>query len=191
MTCTRRSARGAVVRTAGASTSLVLLLAAAAAAACSGERRTESPGARALLRNAAGQEVGTATLVEEGDRVRVEVDVSGLPAGEHGIHVHQTGACEPPSFESAGEHVNPESRQHGLENPQGPHAGDLPNLEVGQDGRGRLDTATDRLSLSGGPANPLDADGSALVVHAGRDDQRTDPSGNSGDRIACGVIERG
>lgn len=168
-----------------------LLLAASAAAACAGERRVdEAGGARAVLRNAAGAEVGTATFVEEGGAVRVEVDVRDLPAGEKGVHVHETGACDPPTFESAGGHFNPQGRQHGTLNPQGPHAGDLPNLEVGQDGRGRLDAGTDRFSLSEGPGNLLDADGSAIVVHAQRDDLRTDPSGNSGDRIACGVIER-
>ena len=160
-------------------------------AACAGERRiVAASAAHAVLRNAAGEEVGTATFTEETGAVRLSVDVQGLPPGEKGVHIHQTGACEPPAFESAGAHFNPEERRHGTLNPEGPHAGDLPNLEVAQDGRGRLEATTDRVTLSAGAASLLDEDGSALVVHAQRDDLQTDPSGNSGDRIACGVIER-
>ena len=159
--------------------------------ACAGERRiVAASAAQAVLRNAAGEEVGTATFTEETGAVRLSVDVQGLPPGEKGVHIHQTGACEPPTFESAGAHFNPEGRRHGTLNPEGPHAGDLPNLEVAQDGRGRLETTMDRVTFSAGTASLLDEDGSALVVHAQRDDLQTDPSGNSGDRIACGVIER-
>ena len=148
--------------------------------------------AGAMLHDASGRSVGAATVVEDREgTVYVDVDVDGLPAGTHGIHIHEVGECtaqgsEP--FQSARGHFNPEQRQHGLENPQGPHAGDLPNLVVGQGGAGQLSSTTRRAALRPGPNSLLDADGSALVIHAGADDQRTDPSGNSGGRIACGVI---
>jgi Cu-Zn family superoxide dismutase len=147
--------------------------------------------ARAVLRNAAGDDVGTATFrEEEGEPVDILIEVNGLPAGAHGVHIHETGSCEPPDFSSAGAHFNPHQRSHGLENPQGPHGGDLPNLTVEPEGRGRLEAGNDRVTLAADANSLLDSDGSALVVHAAADDQVTDPSGNSGDRIACGVIER-
>jgi Cu-Zn family superoxide dismutase len=169
----------------------LLIAIALTTVACAGERRiVAASSAQAVLRDATGEEVGTATFTEEAGAVRLSADVQGLPPGEKGVHIHQTGACEPPTFESAGAHFNPEGRRHGTLNPEGPHAGDLPNLEVAQDGRGRLEATTDRVTLSAGTASLVDEDGSALVVHAQRDDLQTDPSGNSGDRIACGVIER-
>lgn len=147
--------------------------------------------ASAVLLNAQGAQVGTLTLEQHASNVRVEVSVRGLPAGEHGIHFHATGVCAAPDFTSAGGHFNPTQRQHGLQNPQGPHAGDLPNLTVMADGNGRLEVVTASISLSPGSTSLFDADGTAFVVHAATDDQRTDPSGNSGARIACGVVTRG
>ncbi|HYJ81193.1 MAG TPA: superoxide dismutase family protein [Longimicrobiaceae bacterium] len=140
--------------------------------------------AAATLRDAGGQEIGTLMLEQAGGMVRITGGLSGLAAGQHGIHLHAVGRCEPP-FESAGPHWNPASRQHGLQNPQGPHAGDLANLDVSGDGIGNLD-ATVEGRLRGGV---VDADGAAIVVHAGPDDNRTDPSGNSGARVACGVVQ--
>lgn len=152
------------------------------------------------LLDAQGAEVGTAHLTQQGDSVDMHVVVQGLQPGEHGIHFHENALCEAPTFESAGGHFNPTSRQHGLENPQGPHAGDLPNLVVGADGRaeqsfrighprtGAPGMAGDTMGMAGDTATAHGGDGGlALVIHADRDDQRTDPSGNSGDRIACGV----
>jgi len=150
----------------------------------------EGPAGRAELQDGQGRIVGTVTLQPEGQGVRVAADVAGVPPGRHGIHLHARGQCEPPAFESAGDHVNPEQRQHGLQNPSGAHAGDLPNLEVGPDGTGRLEHITPRLRLDSSSGSVFDGDGTAVVLHAKPDDQVTDPAGESGDRIACGVIAR-
>ncbi len=125
-----------------------------------------------------------------------QVRAEGLPPGVHGMHLHTVGRCEGPGFESAGPHWNPTNAQHGLQNPQGPHYGDLPNITVGEDGRfqGTVTISNsyfDETRMRRGPAEPiLDADGSALVIHADPDDERTDPSGNSGARIACAAFSR-
>jgi Cu-Zn family superoxide dismutase len=148
------------------------------------------PGATARLKDAQGQPVGTATLTERDGRVRLAIEVRGLTPGEHGIHVHAVGRCDPPGFTTAGAHANPLSRRHGLEAPDGAHAGDLPNLAADASGAARYEATTDRITLAAGPRTVFDADGSAVVIHAGPDDQRTDPAGNSGERVACGVIER-
>lgn len=141
------------------------------------------------LRDAAGRTVGTALLTPATEGVQVVLSVNGLPAGVHGVHVHQTGLCDRPDFTTAGGHFNPNNRQHGFENPQGHHAGDLPNLTVDASGRGTLSAIAQGVTLNGGEAVSLrKAAGTALVVHASADDYRTDPSGDSGARIACGVI---
>jgi Cu-Zn family superoxide dismutase len=147
--------------------------------------------ASATLHDAAGAEVGSATLTSTDDgAVHLVVSVHGLPAGAHGIHFHALGECDGAmAFTSAGGHFNPRDQHHGLENPAGPHAGDLPNLVVGADGSGTMDVVTGRATLRSGPATLFDADGTAIVIHAGEDDQKTDPSGNSGARIACGVVQ--
>jgi Cu-Zn family superoxide dismutase len=144
--------------------------------------------ARAELRNPAGQVVGTATLTQVGRAVRVLLEVQGLPAGAKAVHVHAVGKCDAPGFTTAGNHFNPGGKQHGALNPAGPHAGDLPNISIGADGKGRLESTTELISLLGGPTSIFDGDGSALIVHAAPDDFRTDPTGNSGARTACGVI---
>lgn len=140
--------------------------------------------AQADLRTADGQDVGKAVAEEVDGAIRVMVETHGLPKGTHGTHIHTVGKCDAPDFASAGGHWNPTQHQHGKENPMGPHAGDMPNLQVGEDG-------TDRtiFTLPGGTFQGLmDEDGAALVVHASADDYKTDPSGNSGGRIACGVF---
>lgn len=142
----------------------------------------------APIYNANNQQVGTFTVTQlSRDSVRLVVESTGLPAGTHGTHLHAVGKCEGPAYTTAGSHLNPANRQHGLRNPQGPHAGDMPNLVVGANGRGRLETIV-RGSLNPGSAPLFDADGTALVVHAAADDQVTDPAGNSGARIACGIL---
>ena len=157
---------------------------------CAGLGTGDRPAASAELRDATGRTVGAARLEQVGGGVHLVLTVSGLPPGVHAVHLHTVGRCEPPDFASAGGHFNPGKRQHGLENPQGPHAGDLPNVTVDADGTGRLETVTERVTLGAGPTSLFDADGSALVVHAGPDDFKTDPTGNAGARIACGVVVR-
>lgn len=148
----------------------------------------EAQAATADVREPGGRTVARATLAQAGDSVRVRVEAAGLAPGAYGAHLHSTGRCDAPAFASAGPHWNPTMREHGQDNPKGAHLGDLPNLMVGTDGRGTFEYSVPGASLSRG-ANPLlDADGAALVIHAQADDYRTDPSGNSGARIACGVI---
>jgi Cu-Zn family superoxide dismutase len=139
--------------------------------------------------DASGAAIGTVRLTEDRHGiVHVSVKVRGLSAGLHGIHIHAVGACSP-TFLAAGGHYNPLTHEHGLENPNGPHAGDLPNLMVDAHGHGRLHARTDRVTLTAGPATLFDADGSAFIIHANPDDQVTDAgNGGSGARIACAVI---
>ena len=145
--------------------------------------------ASAVFVDASGEGVGWAGLVEDASGVvHVNVHVKGVTPGLHGLHIHAVGACSP-TFAAAGGHFNPEGHEHGLENPQGPHAGDLPNLVVNQAGVGHLDATTDRVTVSAGADSLFDADGSALIIHANTDDQVTNATnGNSGARIACAVL---
>lgn len=166
----------------------VLGLGALGAAACAPLPTPVPVRAAAALEDARGRAVGTATFREVPGAVRIVLEVRGLPAGVKGVHIHETGRCEGPDFTSAGGHFDPEGRQHGVLNPAGPHAGDLPNITVDPDGTGRLETTTNRITLSAGPASILQGEPRALVVHAGADDHQADPGGNSGPRIACGVI---
>ncbi|HUF89630.1 MAG TPA: superoxide dismutase family protein [Gemmatimonadota bacterium] len=145
--------------------------------------------ARADVRDADGRSVGTVVVVGLDGGVTLSGSLAGLPPGEHGFHVHQTGSCEPPSFSSAGGHLAPAGNAHGFDAEGGPHAGDLRNLTAGPDSSAVVDQTNERLTLRGGDAPLLDADGSALIVHAGADDYVSQPSGDSGVPIACGVIE--
>ncbi len=168
-----------------------MIAATVAALALSACATTTTPGtvvATGALATAAGESRGTVNLSQNGGGLGLLVEVVGMAPGSYGAHVHAVGRCEAPGFTSAGAHWNPAARQHGRLNPAGSHYGDLPNLVVGADGRGRIQTP-----LSGaltGEGGVFDADGAALVVHARPDDERTDPSGNSGDRIACAVLTR-
>lgn len=146
--------------------------------------------ARAELRDAGGRRVGTATLTEVDNGVLVVAEVNGLPPGRHGFHFHEKGLCEGPKFESAGGHFNPLGRQHGPENPHGPHGGDMPNIVVLADGTGRAWTLNPYATLKEGERSLFRTGGTALMIHANADDYYTDPTGNAGDRIACGVITR-
>jgi superoxide dismutase, Cu-Zn family len=145
--------------------------------------------ARADLKDSASKNIGSAVLTERGNGVLITVDVKGLPQGLHAVHVHAVGKCEGPAFTSAGGHFNPQNKKRGFKNPDGPHAGDLPYMYVNKDGVGRYEVLVENIAL-GGQTSVFDADGSAIVVHATADDNVTDPAGNSGDSIACGVITR-
>jgi superoxide dismutase, Cu-Zn family len=147
------------------------------------------PKATAEIKDASGKLLGEAVLAQRDGAVEIDVTLTGLPKGTHAFHIHEVGRCDPP-FESAGEHFNPERKQHGKDNARGPHLGDLPNIEVSDSGRVKLQVAVKGVSLDGGPGALLDGDGASLVVHEGEDDYKTDPAGNAGKRLACGVIHR-
>jgi Cu-Zn family superoxide dismutase len=148
--------------------------------------------ASARMIDATGTTIGWARLTEDAaGRLHMNVHVDGLTPGRHGVHLHAVGLCSGPAFASAGGHHNPLGAEHGLDNPNGAHAGDLPNLVVNGAGRGHLDMMSEGATLSAGPVSLFDADGSAIVIHAFEDDQVTNPTGNSGGRIACGVITAG
>ncbi len=148
------------------------------------------PSARAALKDAQGKDVGTATFTPARNGVKVHVQVAHLPPGKHGIHIHAVGKCEAPEFKSAGGHFNPLGKKHGLHNPEGAHAGDMPNLAVAKNGSAKATFTAKGATLAEGAGSLLGADGTALVIHADPDDEKTDPAGNSGTRIACGVIEK-
>ncbi|GIP16440.1 superoxide dismutase [Cu-Zn] 2 [Paenibacillus montaniterrae] len=139
--------------------------------------------------NSEGATIGQATFIQDGKNVTIHVKAKQLTPGEHGIHIHEKGICEPPEFKTAGEHFNPTAKHHGFDNPKGFHSGDLPNLAVAEDGTVDVMLVTDNVTLKKGKANSLRGkQGASLVIHAAPDDYVTDPAGNSGARIACGVI---
>ena len=135
-----------------------------------------------------GRPVGTVTLTEDSNGVTLKVDASAIPAGTHGVHLHEKGLCDGPDFKSAGAHLNPTAKQHGRDNPMGSHLGDLANFEIGAGGTATTSFLVGGVSMSEPGTTLADADGTSLVVHAEVDDYKTDPSGNSGDRVACAVL---
>lgn len=160
---------------------------AAAAFLCSGTQNADA--AQATLADSKGKEVGTVTLTETPNGVLLRAEFKGLPAGELGFHVHETGQCTPPDFKSAGGHLAG-GKKHGLLVEGGPHAGDMPNIHVSESGSLTIEVLNTGLSLDNGEGAVFDKDGSAVLVHAHADDYKSQPSGDAGDRIACGVIEK-
>jgi len=163
-----------------------LALAAGVATGASGAAETDAT-AKAAMQTSGGSPAGTVTLQQAANGVLITVQLQNLPDGSHGFHIHETGLCEP-DFQAAGGHFSPTGREHGLDNPEGPHAGDLPNIVVHEDGSAAAQFFTAAVTLNDGDTSLFDGDGSAIIVHAQGDSHGQDPM--AGGRIACGVIEK-
>jgi Cu-Zn family superoxide dismutase len=169
-----------------AAAALLILAAATASAAARKGRKT----AAAVIKDAQGQTVGDAKFKEAKGSVTMSVKLMSLPPGLHAIHIHNVGQCDAPDFKTAGPHFNPLGKQHGMENPQGHHLGDLPNLTIAANGKGVFKSTIQGVTLAGDGVNsPFHQGGTSVVIHAQADDMKTDPAGNAGARLACGVIQ--
>jgi superoxide dismutase, Cu-Zn family len=162
------------------------LAAVAVLAGCVPTTEARGPEARASLVSVDGSPRGSATIRNAAGTMRLTINATGLTAGPHGLHIHAVGKCDGPDFHTAGGHWNPTTKQHGRDNPMGAHHGDLPNIEIGADGTGAVTT-----DVPGTMAELMDADGASIIIHAVQDDYKTDPTGNSGGRVACGVFSAG
>ncbi|HKZ08867.1 MAG TPA: superoxide dismutase family protein [Methylomirabilota bacterium] len=160
-------------------------------AGCATTTEEKAPlSAEAVIKDKDGKQVGQATLIQTPEGVRIAVSGFRLPPGVHGLHIHAVGVCQPPEFTTAGAHFNPTGKKHGLQSPDGPHAGDLPNLTANAIGEGGIDVVNKLVTLTPGANSLLGANGTSIIIHTAADDMKTDPTGNSGGRIACGVISK-
>src|SRR5215472_12329265 len=140
--------------------------------------------------NSQGHKIGTVVLTQAGAGVKIDANLTQLPSGTHAFHIHAVGKCEVPDFKSAGGHFNPAGKQHGKDNPNGPHAGDMMNFEVGSDGTAKFSTVNTSVTFAEGANSLFHEGGTAVVIHEKADDYKTDPAGNAGNRIACGLINK-
>jgi Cu-Zn family superoxide dismutase len=167
----------------------IVILAALLVPLAAGSAAHAADSAQAVLKDKDGKEVGKVDLTDTPGGVLLRLTLDGVPPGDHAFHVHAVGKCEPPDFKSAGPHFNPDETKHGLLNPEGPHSGDMPNLHVPDSGKLTVEVFNEMVTIDAEQAL-LDDDGAALVIHATRDDYTSDPAGNAGDRIACGVVTK-
>ena len=167
---------------------LALILAALVAVEAQRSQAARSPQASATLIDSSGRAIGQARLRQTAHGVLLQLDLTNATPGIHALHIHETGRCDRPTFESAGGHFAPDGRAHGFFDPKGPHAGDLPNIHVPTSLMLSVEYLIDDVTLSPGPRSLLDADGSAIVMHAGKDDYISEPAGSAGERLGCGRI---